>query len=138
MSPHVRFAHIIAKSPAQEVRNSRDTSCGDYLLKVGGRTFHLALSPKREEITISTPICVTGADSALVRADLLAKFNGVKLFCGGYRLSVDPLTKSVYVSVTKALDRLESDGLLPFLNDFSLRCASCTRWYANEVFRRAA
>jgi hypothetical protein len=93
----------------------------------------LKLSPEREEIAISTRVISAIGQPELIRSGDIAQFNAFHLFNGGYRLWVHTDAECIVVSQSKALARLEATGLSAFLEDFIPRCASCSRWYANQL-----
>jgi hypothetical protein len=130
MTPSERFVSLM--TGLKEATPLSEPSADQLLLAIEDRPLHFWLSPARREITISTPVFLT--DGA-VPAEAIAAFNSFHLFQGGYRLSVDPLTKSIYASVTKALSRLEDIGLSKFVADFIPRCANCSRWCLDESLR---
>lgn len=109
---------------------------GELLLKYWGRTFQVSMALERAEITFSTVVFPGDYGAVFIFNELIADFNARHIFRGGYQLSVDPITFSLYLSVTKTLGRIEASGLSPFLDDFIRRCASYTRWYAGEIYRR--
>jgi hypothetical protein len=138
MTPQERLTALIAAMLDPAAPQKPRVSADQCLLDVSDRSFHLGLNPERGEITFSTLVFYTDRDPDQIHADLIADFNAFHLFSGGYRLSVDPDTLCLYVSVTRSLDEFEKSGLEPFFADFIDRCMSCTRWYMDECSRRFA
>lgn len=138
MTPRERFTKLVESTLDPSAPETPEVTLDQCLLDVEGRSFHLGLSPERSEITFSTLVFYTDREPDQIYADLIADFNAYHLFRGGYRLSVDPDTLCLYVSVTRSLDGLESGGLSPFFADFIDRCVTCTRWYMDESARRIA
>jgi len=136
MTPRERFTQLIETMLSPSSPQKPDVSADQYLLDIEDRSFHLGLNVEREEIAFSTLVFFNDQDPDQIYADLIGDFNAFHLFHGSYRLSVDPDTLCLYVTVSRLLDELEKSGLEPFFADLIDRCMTCTRWYMDECSRR--
>lgn len=138
MTPPQRFSALIEDFLGPSNADRPPILADDCLLDIAARTFHLGLTPDGGSVAISTVVYLADGDPEQVLPDLIAEFNAFYLFRGGYRLSVDPATQSLYVSVNKSLAGLEGEDLDAFFDDLIERCAACTAWYMDELERGGA
>jgi hypothetical protein len=110
-----------------------DNQC---FLPAQSRSVHVLLAPQRAEVVVSSVVYLTDGDESSILSELIVAYNAWRLRNGGHRLAVDPVTKSLYLTLAKALPPLLRSGLAPLFDDFLEACRVCTVWYGAELHKR--
>lgn len=96
---------------------------------VEDRLVQLLLDVEREEFIFSMSVFITNGVEDYIVPEIVADFNAVHLFDGGYHLAVEEETKGLYVSMRRKLGTLTPSEIDGLLRAFVRRSRKWTLWY---------
>ena len=98
-------------------------------IETDGVLLQLLLVPERAEVAFCAAIFDGLGDPAYLVPEVIADFNAVQFFDGGYCLLVEETYSGLYVSQRRALDALGPATLGDLLRDLAGRARQWRRWY---------